>query len=68
MVISETFVIEKPYGAANVRLYSDAAHGTRKGDLDRMRKVVDMERNKCALRLGQREVEGRMAQGGKKGG
>lgn len=71
MVISDTFVIEKPYGAVNVGFYSDNA-GTRKGDLERMRKVVDMERNKCLLRLGQREVEGRMAgqagAGAKKGG
>ena len=63
MVISDTFVIQKPYGAVNVGLYSDGS-GARKGDLERMRKVVTMEREKCALRLGQREVEGRMKKGG----
>ncbi len=64
MVISDTFLIQKPYGAANVGLYSDSAHGPRKGDLERMRKVVDMERHKCSLRLGQREFGGRMKKGG----
>jgi hypothetical protein len=68
MIISDTFVIDKPYGPANVGMYSDSEQGARKGDLERMRKIVDMERNKCLLRLGQREVEGRLAQGGKKGG
>lgn len=59
MVISDTFVIQKPYGAANVGLYTG-----RKGDLERMRKVVDMERNKCFLRLSQRDFEGKMKKGG----
>ena len=59
MLISDTFVIQKPYGAVNVGLYSG-----RKGDLERMRRVVDMERNKCSLRLGQREMEGRTKKGG----
>ena len=63
MVVSDTFVIQKPYGAGNVG-FLVSGEGGRRGDLERMRKVVDMERNKCALRLGQREVEGRMKKGG----
>ena len=70
MVISDTFVVEKPYGPANIAFYGDAAQGARRENLERMRKVLDMERNKCLLRLGQREVEGRMGGmgGGRKGG
>lgn len=41
MIISDTYIIEKPYNSANVRLMPGAS-----GDLDRMRRVLDMEKNK----------------------
>ncbi|KIW90536.1 uncharacterized protein Z519_09183 [Cladophialophora bantiana CBS 173.52] len=55
MVISDTFLIDKPYGAANVR----HAEG-RDGDLDRMKKVVDMERQKITLRFAKGSLDGKL--------
>jgi protein LSM12 len=46
MIISDTFMIEKPYEAANVR----HIEGQNVGDLERMKKVIDMERSKIKLR------------------
>lgn len=56
MVVSDTFIIEKPYGPANVKLLSSAS-----GDIDRMKKVLDMERNKIALRLGKDQIDNRLS-------
>lgn len=56
MVISDTFMIEKPYGAPNVR-HADG----RDGDLERMKKVVDMERQKITLRFAKGSLDGKMA-------
>jgi hypothetical protein len=56
MLISDTYLIEKPYNAANVRL-GEGRHG----DLDRMRKVVDMERSKATLKLSKNLIDGKMA-------
>jgi len=55
MVISDTFLIEKPYGAANVRFVEGL-----NGDLDRMKKVVDMERQKITLRFAKGSLDGKM--------
>ncbi|KAH0840952.1 hypothetical protein FOPE_06493 [Fonsecaea pedrosoi] len=55
MVVSDTFLIDKPYGAANVR----HAEG-RDGDLDRMKKVVDMERQKITLRFAKGSLDGKL--------
>ncbi|KIY01597.1 uncharacterized protein Z520_03149 [Fonsecaea multimorphosa CBS 102226] len=55
MVISDTFLIDKPYGAANVR----HAEG-RDGDLERMKKVVDMERSKITLRFAKGSLDGKL--------
>lgn len=55
MLISDTFMIEKPYGAANVRHVEG-----RGGDLDRMKKVVDMERQKITLRFAKGSLDGKM--------
>lgn len=55
MIVSDTFIIEKPYNPANVRLIGGAG-----GDIDRMRKVLDMERNKIALRMGKDQIDNRL--------
>ncbi|KAK4946919.1 hypothetical protein LTR10_014061 [Elasticomyces elasticus] len=55
MVISDTYQIEKPYGAVNVRLV-EGGHG----DLDRMKRVVDLERSKVALKLSKNMIDGKM--------
>ena len=59
MVVSDTYLIEKPYTLVNVRLM-DGAHG----DLDRMRRVLDMEKNKLTLRAGKGLIDGRMGDSG----
>jgi hypothetical protein len=56
MLISDTYLIEKPYGAANVRFVEG-----RHGDLERMKKVIDMERSKVGLRLSKGQIDGKMA-------
>ncbi|KIW15817.1 hypothetical protein PV08_05867 [Exophiala spinifera] len=56
MLISDTYLIEKPYTAATVKL-SEGLHG----DIDRMRKVVDMERSKVTLKLSKNLIDGKMA-------
>ncbi|OCT44130.1 hypothetical protein CLCR_00695 [Cladophialophora carrionii] len=56
MIISDTFLIEKPYGQSNVRHID----GQSVGDLERMRKVVDMERNKITLRLAKGSLDGKI--------
>jgi protein LSM12 len=72
IVVSDTFVIERPFSGATVNWLHGAGKEGRKGDLERMRKVVIMEREKVALRVGQKEVEGRMSSvtggGTRKGG
>ena len=49
MVISHQYIIEKPYGANNVKLVDDKSG---KQGLDRIRRIVDMERQKIALKMG----------------
>lgn len=82
MVISDAFVIEKPYQGANIGYYHgpeasngegpDAAaagrNGGFKGDLDRFRKVVDMELSKARLRLGKGGLDKRVSASGAVGG
>ncbi|KIX05849.1 uncharacterized protein Z518_03822 [Rhinocladiella mackenziei CBS 650.93] len=55
MLISDTYLIEKPYGAANVKFVEG-----RHGDLERMKKVVDMERQKITLRLSKGMIDGKL--------
>lgn len=76
MVISDCFVIEKPYGSANVGYYrgneeggaggAGAQNGGFKGDLERFRKVVDMETSKATLRFGKGGLDKRLPE--RKGG
>ncbi len=56
MRISDTFLIEKPYGAVNVRHAEGCS-----GDLERMKKVVDMERQKITLRFAKGSLDGKMS-------
>lgn len=56
MVISDTYLIEKPYDATKVRFVQG-----RHGDLERMKKVVDMELQKVTLRLSKGLIDGKMS-------
>jgi hypothetical protein len=56
MLISDTYLIEKPYGAVNVRFVEG-----RHGDLERMKKVVDMERQKITLRMSKGLMDGKLS-------
>lgn len=49
MVISDQYVIEKPYGPGNVALVSGEAG---RAGLDRVRRIVEMERAKIDLKMG----------------
>ncbi|RMD42766.1 hypothetical protein DV735_g2326, partial [Chaetothyriales sp. CBS 134920] len=51
MVISDQYAIEKPYKASNVRLV-DEHGGVGRSGLDRIKTMVDMERQKILLRMG----------------
>jgi len=55
MIISDTYIIEKPYASANVRLMSGAS-----GDLERMRRVLDMEKNKNLLKSSKNAIDNKM--------
>ncbi|KAK5085377.1 hypothetical protein LTR05_004661 [Lithohypha guttulata] len=57
MIVSETFIIEKPYQPTNVRLMDGAS-----GDIDRMKRVLDMERNKIALKFGKQQIDNRLGE------
>jgi len=57
MIISDTFMIEKPFNAANVRHID----GQSVGDLERMKKVVDMEHSKVTLRFAKGSLDGKMS-------
>jgi hypothetical protein len=61
MVISDCFVIERPYGKENVGFWHEGsgedvkqngANGGFKGDLERFRRVVEFELEKASLRMG----------------
>jgi hypothetical protein len=60
MVISDCFVVSKPYKGENATYYhgedssggaEERGGGAFRGDLARFRKVVDMEMDKARLRL-----------------
>lgn len=53
--VSETFVIDKPYNPVNVKLIPGAS-----GDLDRMKKVLDLEKNKVGLKFSKSVIDGKM--------
>lgn len=55
IVVSETFIIDKPYNPANVRLVNGAT-----GDLDRMKKMLDFEKNKVNLKFSKSVIDGKM--------
>jgi hypothetical protein len=73
MVISDSFLIEKPYSSATTTTYSGGsgsqqgghANGnTFKGDLTRFRNIIDMELKKADFRLGQADLDARVTSGG----
>lgn len=55
MIVSDTFIIEKPYAPANVKLLPNAS-----GDVDRMKRILDLERNKIALRIGKDQIDNKL--------
>lgn len=65
MIVSDSFIIQKPYGPNDIRLIDGAT-----GDLDRMRRVLDMERNKITLKYGKTQIDNRFGEKAtpKKGG
>ncbi len=56
MRISDTFLIENPYGPFDVR---HAEGGS--GDLEQMKRVVDMERQKITLRMAKDSLDESMS-------
>jgi len=55
MVVADTYAIEKPYMQPNVRVL-DGAHAGKDG-LDRIRKVVGLERAKADLMRSQEKMD-----------
>lgn len=55
MLVSDSMVIDRPYGEGDVRLIEGAR--ARVGELERMRKVVGMEREKGRLKGMRDEVK-----------
>lgn len=56
MLVSDTYLIEKPYGPANVRII-DGRHG----DLERMKRVIEMEKSKVQLKLSKGLLDGKIS-------
>jgi len=65
MIFSDEYLIEKPYQPENCRLLPGA--GNAQG-LEWLKKVLKMEREKLALKLDARQIEGKMMMGGVVGG
>ena len=67
MVVSDTFIVDKPYGPANARFVEGA-----NGDIERIKRVLDMERNKIRLKMDKSDIDTKMGSDGrsamKKGG
>jgi len=62
MMVSDSMVIDRPYGEKDVRLI-EGAKG-RVGELERMRKVVGMEREKARLKGLKDGISGHERKGG----
>lgn len=63
MIVSDTYIIDKPYNPTNIRLINGAS-----GDLDRMRKVLDLEKNKISLKMEKSVIDHRLGDTVTKGG
>lgn len=61
MIFSDDYVIEKPYKVDNVK--AGAGGSSHAQGLERVKKVVRMERDKLELRWSAREIEGKMGMG-----
>ena len=76
MVISDSFLIDKPYSSANTTNYTgeagpNAPNGNAfKGDIARFRNIVDMELRKAEFRVGKAALDAKLgtADGERKGG
>jgi hypothetical protein len=56
MLLSDTFLVDKPYGPLNVRII-DGRHG----DLERMKKVIEMEKSKIQLKMSKGLLDGKIS-------
>lgn len=56
MVVSDTYLIDKPYTPANIRFVEGA-----NGDIDRIKKVLDMERNKILLKMSKNQIDNKLS-------
>lgn len=63
MIVSDIYVIDKPYNPANVKLVNGAS-----GDIDRMKRVLDFEKNKVGLKFSKSVIDGKMDETGIGGG
>ena len=61
MVVSDEYIVERPYRVEDVKHVSGGA-GNAIG-LDRVKKVVRMETDKIALRSSAKEIDGKMGGG-----
>jgi protein LSM12 len=66
ILVSDSMIIDRPYLPANVRLV-EGMKG-RVGEVERIRKVLDMERSKAAMRGAKDVLDGREVAAAKKGG
>lgn len=55
MIVSDTFVIQPPYKVTSISLIPGTS-----GDLDRMMRVLDMEKNKIYLKLSKNRIDDQM--------
>lgn len=56
MIVSDTYIIEKPYTPANIQFMPGSS-----GDLDRMKRVLDMEKNKINLKMSKNQIDHKLA-------
>lgn len=63
IIVSETYIIEKPYNPANIKLVNGSS-----GDIDRMKRVLDFEKHKVGLKFSKSVIDGKMDETGIGGG
>lgn len=58
MIVSDTFIVQPPYNGSSVSLIPGTS-----GDLERMVRVLDMEKNKIYLKLSKNRIDTQMSDG-----
>ena len=56
ILLNDNVVIEKPYEPGNCKYIGDESSAGAKGGLERVRKIVEMERHKAELRQSQSKL------------